>query len=169
MKKVSDKIASFVIGLVTYFAVSNPVFAQTTGPVILDVVGTSANTAEIIEFDRSMLEEIEQVEIQTVTPWTEGDITFSGVLLRNLFMLDDNAAGLVRAIALNDYAVDIPLDDILNYDVIVAVQRDGEYLTVRDKGPLWVIYPWSDVPALRTEVHYSRSIWQLRRLELVAE
>ena len=39
-------------------------------------------------------------------------------------------------------------------------------LTVRQRGPLWVIYPWSDQPNLQNEVYYSRSIWQLKALEV---
>jgi hypothetical protein len=39
-------------------------------------------------------------------------------------------------------------------------------MSVRDKGPLWVIYPY-DSDDYRSEVIYSRSIWQLDRLEVV--
>ena len=38
-------------------------------------------------------------------------------------------------------------------------------MSVRDKGPLWVMYPFSDAPALKTETNYSRCIWQLNRLQ----
>jgi hypothetical protein len=44
---------------------------------------------------------------------------------------------------------------------------DGNAMSVRDKGPLWVIYPYDSDAAYRTEVIYSRSIWQLDRLEVV--
>ena len=35
----------------------------------------------------------------------------------------------------------------------------------RDKGPLWVIYPYHDNIDYRSETIYSRSIWQLDRIE----
>jgi hypothetical protein len=37
-------------------------------------------------------------------------------------------------------------------------------MSLREKGPLWVIYPYDSDPAYRTEETYSRSIWQLNRL-----
>lgn len=40
-------------------------------------------------------------------------------------------------------------------------------MSVRDKGPLWVIYPYDSDPALQSEVTYARSIWQLVRIEAV--
>ncbi len=39
-------------------------------------------------------------------------------------------------------------------------------MSVREKGPLVIIYPFDDKPELRDAVHYSRAIWQLRSLEL---
>jgi len=40
-------------------------------------------------------------------------------------------------------------------------------MSVREKGPLWVIYPYDSDAKFRTEVIYSRSIWQLDRLAIV--
>jgi hypothetical protein len=38
-------------------------------------------------------------------------------------------------------------------------------MSLRDKGPLWIIYPYDSKSDFRTEVVYSRSIWQRDRLE----
>ncbi len=143
--------------------------AEPTGRVILEIEGFPSNGAAVMQFDRSMLEAMDTIEVVTDTPWTEGEIVFSGVLMRDVLDIADGQSGMIRAVALNDYAVDIPIADVLEHDVILALQRDGRNLTVRDKGPLWVIYPWLDNPRLRTELTYSRSIWQLRRLEFVAQ
>jgi len=92
----------------------------------------------------------------------------TGVLLRDVLADVAGRSDAIRAVALNDYAVEIPMRDAFDHDVIVAYQKDGETLTVRDRGPLWVIYPWADDAALRTEEYYARSIWQLNKLEVVA-
>jgi hypothetical protein len=39
-------------------------------------------------------------------------------------------------------------------------------MPVREKGPLVIIFPFSDRPELRNAVQYSRAVWQLRSLEL---
>lgn len=70
----------------------------------------------------------------------------------------------VKAIATNDYSVEIPVSDFAAYRVILAMKMNGEILRTRNKGPLWVIYPWSERPELRTQVVYGRSIWQIKEL-----
>ena len=75
------------------------------------------------------------------------------------------AAGTkVTALALNDYSTDIPLDDFRRYDAILALKRDGAYMPVRDKGPLFIVYPYDSDPALKHQRYYSRSAWQVARL-----
>ena len=44
------------------------------------------------------------------------------------------------------------------------MKMNGEILRTRNKGPLWVIYPWSEQPELRTQIVYGRSIWQIKEL-----
>jgi len=38
---------------------------------------------------------------------------------------------------------------------------------VRDKGPLFMIYPFDAQPELRSAVYYSRSVWQLSEIEVL--
>ena len=71
------------------------------------------------------------------------------------------------ATALNDYETKIPVSDFETFDVLLALKRDGEYMPVRDKGPLFVIYPYDSDPSLKSQKYYSRSAWQLRRLSVV--
>jgi hypothetical protein len=66
--------------------------------------------------------------------------------------------------ALNDYTTEIPVDDFTKYNVILALKRDGEYMPVRDKGPLFIVYPYDSDPELRSQKYYSRSAWQVARL-----
>lgn len=75
----------------------------------------------------------------------------------------------IRAVALNDYAVSIPTADAVEGGPIVAYARNGEEMSIRDKGPLWIIYPFDDNETYKTEEYYSRSIWQLDRIELVPQ
>ena len=73
---------------------------------------------------------------------------------------------MLNATAINDYSVEIPVSDAVAGGPIVAYRMDGEPMSVRDKGPLWVVYPYDDVREYRSEVIYSRSIWQLDRIDV---
>lgn len=87
---------------------------------------------------------------------------FSGPLLRDLM----EAFGVTREntlvmTAINDYSAEIPVTDILDYDVILALRENGEPMPVREKGPIWVIYPMDDHAELSDPLYNSRLIWQL--------
>lgn len=145
---------------------------QTTpqGTVVLEVrSGVSPNDPDVTRFDLEMLEQIGLKEIVTETPWTIGQVTFEGVFLRDLLAAVGAEGNLIVATALNDYSVRIPASDYMSYDVLLAVRRDGEILTVRDKGPIWLIYPWSDNPTLKKQLFYSRSIWQLKAITVQSD
>ncbi len=73
---------------------------------------------------------------------------------------------VVKAFAINDYSVEIPMADFEDYPVILARRHNGKEMSVREKGPLWVIYPWSDFSELRNEKFFSRSIWQVNKIEV---
>lgn len=73
---------------------------------------------------------------------------------------------IADAVALDAYRIDIPVDDAMNYDVVLATSIDGKKLGVRDRGPVWVIYPLKDHPELQTPMYEARSIWQLKELRM---
>lgn len=134
------------------------------GDVVLRISGNIANQNDGADavFDLDGLAALPHAQVVTSTPWTEGRTVFDGVLLRDLLAAVGATGGTLRAIAINDYAVDIPADDAAAYDVIVAYQMNGEPMPVRDKGPLWIIYPMDDHAELRTPETEAKMIWQLR-------
>lgn len=140
--------------------------ATPTGTVMLTVSGDIAvtNAGDTAQFDREMLEALPARTIETTTIWTEGPQIFTGVPLAAL--LDVVAADevTIHATAINDYAVDIPFEDWSGEGPMLAYARNGAPMSVRDKGPLWIVYPYDSDAEYRSEVIYSRSIWQLDRI-----
>jgi hypothetical protein len=70
----------------------------------------------------------------------------------------------VTAYALNDFTTKLPISDFKRFHPILAMKRNGEYMSVRDKGPLFIVYPYDSDPELRQQVYYNRSAWQIARL-----
>ena len=68
--------------------------------------------------------------------------------------------------ALNDYTSEIPIEDFAKYNPILAIKRNGDYMPVRDKGPLFIIYPYDSSPELNKQKFYSRSPWQIARMQV---
>lgn len=140
--------------------------ARPSDTVVLTITGSITNTNgdDQAGFDMEMLKAIKSHVVKTETPWSEGIQTFEGPLLRDLLALVGAKGEKVKAMAINNYFVEIPLSDFADYPVILALSLNGKPMRVRDKGPLWIIYPWDDFPELRNEKYYSRSIWQTKTL-----
>jgi len=116
------------------------------------------------QFDRAMLEALGTVSIETTTPWYKGPMTFEGVPLDRLMKHVGANGQSVVAIALNDYTTEIPIEDFEKHGPILALKRNGEYMPVRDKGPLFIIYPFDSKPELKSQTYYGRSAWQVSKL-----
>ncbi|CAO1660446.1 oxidoreductase [Halomonas sp. NYA30] len=138
------------------------------GPVILVISGElgQPNVGNEAHFDKAMLEALDQHETTTRTPWYDGVVRFSGPLGRAILEAADAKGENMRVVALNEYAATIPISDFENLDVILAMQADGRALRVRDQGPLFVIYPFDQHPELLNEEILSRSVWQVKRIEI---
>ncbi|MBM1689956.1 molybdopterin-dependent oxidoreductase [Sulfitobacter geojensis] len=132
-----------------------------------DTILTLTHSGETRTFDRPALEALGTEKIETTTIWTEGTQVFEGVSLARLAQEVDAQDGKLLATAINDYTVEIPLSDAVEGGPIVAITMNGNEMSLRDKGPLWVVYPYDANADYRTEVIYSRSIWQLDRIEVV--
>jgi len=130
------------------------------------VVEPSAGKPHQIDLSRDALLALPKREVSTTTPWTDGLVKFEGVALAELIRAAGAKPVQVHAIALNNYAVDIPASDAEIDDVIVAYRKNGDFMPVRDKGPLWLIYPLTGQPELDTEATHAKMIWQLKSLEL---
>ena len=140
--------------------------AKPTGKVILTVSGliSNTNTGEKAEFDMPMIEALGTVSFTTKTPWYKDPVTFTGVPMDKLMEAVGSKGTSVTVTALNDYATDIPTEDFKTHPVILATKRDGNYMPVRDKGPLFIVYNYDSKPELQHQRFYSRSAWQVARM-----
>jgi hypothetical protein len=74
---------------------------------------------------------------------------------------------MVEMTALNDYVIEMPLSDVKDDGPLLAYLMDGKTMSLRDKGPIWMVFPYDQNPDYRTEETYSRSIWQLLQIDFV--
>ena len=121
---------------------------------------------ETHSFTLSDLKSMPVSRFETTTIWTDGAQEFEGVSLEQLFETLSINEGTITATAINDYAVEIPMSDAVEDGPIIAYHTNGEEMSRRDKGPLWVVYPYDSDIAYQTELVYSRSIWQLDRISV---
>lgn len=119
------------------------------------------------EFSRAELKEMTQTSYRTSTEWTDGSPEFSGPLARDVIAsVGVGDATVAVMTAANDYAIEVPIHELMEYDVILATSVDGKRLSLRDKGPIWVMYPRDQHKELQDPMFNGRLIWQMVRIEL---
>jgi len=158
-------VVALLGGLTSSYAVEP--LPPAKGEILLTVMGEIdvTNAPGRAEFDRAMLETLERKSLTATFVMSGKTHRFEGVSLRAVLDRVGARGMTIHASAWNDYKVDIPWDD-LKYDPLLAMAADGQMLTLRDKGPLWIVYPRDDYSALRNDLHDSRWVWQLNRLRI---
>lgn len=141
---------------------------QPKGPVILTVSGeiTHTNGDGVARFDLEMLGALEQRTTTATTPWLDEANDFTGPLGSAILEAVGARGQTLKVTALNDYFANIPVQDFHDLPVIFATHIDGHEMSVRDKGPLFIIYPFDEFPGLFNEIYFGRSVWQIVKIDI---
>jgi hypothetical protein len=140
-----------------------------TGEVILTVSGLigAKNAGDNIEMDLATIESVGLVDLDVTDPFEGGKVTFRGVLMSALLDLwkVDSAATTLHIVALNDYAVDVPMSDLRKYPVVFALMQDGKYMPVSTRGPAMLVYPYDDF-TFDSTVYNDYWAWQIKSIDV---
>lgn len=112
------------------------------------------------------LEKLPKAEIRTTTPWHDGVQHFEGVSLQILMETLKLSGSVAQVTALNRYRTTIPVQDFAEFKPILAYRRNGLAMEVREKGPLFIVYPYDSNAVLKSETYFSRSAWQVRSISV---
>ena len=169
LKMLRRAAAGFALFLIGVSGAQASGLDAPSGDVVLAVNGAIEHTNGdgVARFDMAMLEALGATEFDTTTIWTEGKHNFMGVSLDVVLATVGASGDTLKATAVNDYAVEIPASDAKDGGPIIAYRMDGKAMSVRDKGPLWIVYPYDSNRNYRSEVIYSRSIWQLVSIDVI--
>ncbi len=139
-----------------------------SGQVLLEVRGelTRYQRPGVAQLDLAMLDALPQTTYRVETPWTEGETSFTGVLGSTLFDYLGARPTNVLATALNAYTATLDVSAFTRDGALLATRMNGQPMRIRDKGPVWIIFPWGERPELRIDDVYGLSVWQLKKLEL---
>lgn len=114
--------------------------------VILRISGkiNNANQGAEILMDRPTLESVGLVEYSVKDPFEKEERTFTGVLMKDLLELWQVSpdASTLNVVALNDFQIDVPIDLVRDYPVMLALKQDGEYMDEAYRGPTMLVFPY---------------------------
>ena len=158
--------------LVAYFTISLSALAdnlpQPLGTVLLTISGQIENTQDgkTVRLDLAQLKQLKSNTFNIQTRWSDSVHRYQGPLLSAVLNYVGAQGSVVHLTALNDYTTDIDQEYIDKYEPILAWEEDGKQLSVREKGPLWLLLPNDKFPELNAETHSGKMIWQLTQIEI---
>lgn len=160
MRTISAFLAGVVLLAGTFDAGADAPLLVVRNPVL------GAERGEI-RFTRGDLEAMDWHEVQTTNQFIDGKVNFRGPRLTDAISLIGHAgAAKVRLLSAGGNFTEVEISELARYGAILALEMDGRALTLRDFGPIWVMYPIDDHPELRDSRFNNRLVWQLQVIEL---
>ncbi|MEV6493892.1 molybdopterin-dependent oxidoreductase [Actinoplanes sp. NPDC051633] len=127
---------------------------------------TRGNRKGALLLDVATIEKIGVKQIGVYEPWVKQNLDFRGVWLSDLLAVAGVAPGATKlhVVAHDDYAVDIPLADVKEGDIMLATRSgDGAALPLDNGGPTRVIY----ADGVSAGANPDQWIWSLKTIDVL--
>ena len=160
---VPSHIRSVCTAFAFALAFASPLAAQ--DGVVLSIDG-KVRQGQPVQLTLDELDQLPQTIIRTATPWHDHVVEFQGVTLSSLMDLVGAEGETAFVLALNEYSAEVPLADFATFEPILATRQDGQVMSVADKGPLFIVYPYDEHPELQAEKFYLRSVWSVSSITI---
>lgn len=141
---------------------------EPSGRVLLTLSGKISNTqgGSVAKFDLEQLKQLKSSTFKLQTRWNDEPHEFHGPFLSAILEKVGATGSTLRLTALNDYTIDIERDFIEKYQPILAWRDNGRMMSVRNKGPLWLLLRHDLYDELNSENNTGKMIWQLHKIEI---
>jgi len=122
-------------------AVENP----NRGPIDPDMdklfVFTDVSFDKAMEFDLATLQGLPQVTVSADFPKDGPTVAFSGPKLADVLGAAGAEGEMVTVQAMDGYAVEVPMSEMVDKGAVVALSRDGKPLGIGGFGPTQIVFP----------------------------
>ncbi|WP_341678697.1 molybdopterin-dependent oxidoreductase [Niveibacterium sp. SC-1] len=160
-------LAALAFATVSGLAAAADAEAPKPGRVVLSVAREDG-AGKPVRFDMAALQKLERKTIVSALPPSmkvQGQHEWVGVPIRAVLAAAGVKPGVtIKVSALNAYSASIPAEDLERYEPILAYLRDGKPMSIRDKGPLFVIYPFDQHAELQQMEFVNRAVWQANEI-----
>ena len=161
--------------VVTGLAVAPHAAAQAleppSGPVVLTVTGAIAETnrpayddtqdaffgyheksfERATAFDRAMLKALGMQKVTIDYPGLEAPMVMEGPWLSDVLAAVGSRGKTLAVMALDGFVSEIAAEELATHDWLLALKKDGQYLGLGQRGPLWLVYRRKDGQALTAD------------------
>ncbi|MBO6521366.1 MAG: molybdopterin-dependent oxidoreductase [Rhodospirillales bacterium] len=156
--------AAATLLIISAFFITRPAIAD--DGVILTVSGKIAGGGKR-DFTLEDLEKIGMTSFVSPNNWMEGTHKFEGVPFQKFLETVGAAGTSLMVVALNEYEAEIPMSAVKGKPALLVTRIDGETISVREKGPVWILYPQTDdYPDYKKPPFTHYMVWQLRNIDV---
>jgi len=128
-------------------------------------INLQISTGLVQSWSLGKVDALSQQRTTTHSPFFPGTKTFSGPLLADLLAAalsaEPKESTPIKLIALNNYSIQTTFGKLKHADAIVATRKNDLPMSIKDRGPFWIIFPLTKRPDLENEDFYRLMIWQL--------
>ncbi|MDX2100283.1 MAG: molybdopterin-dependent oxidoreductase [Leptolyngbyaceae cyanobacterium bins.59] len=135
-------------------------------------IAGQSQSAQAIQMNWSELQSLATARLRTqLPPPSPGGNTvyeFRGVPVRTLLQRTGLKPGVqsVTFVAYDGYRAVVPVTDLERYSILLATERDQNPIPRADGGPLYLVFPFTDVPEIRNRYPGSRWVFYVTHLIL---
>ena len=117
------------------------------------------------EFDLGTLETLPQATVRADFPKGRDIVEFTGPLVRDVLASAGAGGDTVTVRAMDGYAVEVPMQEMLDKGAVLALARDGRPLGIGGFGPTQMVFPRADRPEL-ADMPDDWWIWQIYHIDV---
>ncbi|MEN3794170.1 hypothetical protein ABDX79_15860 [Fulvimarina sp. MAC3] len=121
--------------------------------------------AIVSERTQQELAALPQKSILTKTPWHGEPTRFTGPTIDDLLGDDVDPSDDLYLTAVNDYLATGTVSFFRDSGAVFAIKENDAFLSIDNKGPVFIVFPFSEHPEMNNQMHYSRCVWQLVEIE----
>lgn len=160
--RLSQAVTGLFIIILCCVASSSALAYETT----LTITGQNSSGQQVnVTLTRSELENMPQTTLTTHLPWVKGQAEFKGVKLTTLLNAYQLKPTKILMSALNDYSASTDWQHITKYEPIIAIEKNNQYLKIRDYGPYWLVFSIDKYPELGKRKNLAKMVWQLETIK----
>ncbi|MCP4294954.1 MAG: molybdopterin-dependent oxidoreductase [Proteobacteria bacterium] len=116
------------------------------------------------------IEQSSLTEYRVRDPYTKKDTTYKGVLLRDFIKkYGHHNVKKIIMLAIDGYRVEFLIDEWARWDILLATQKNGYYMGIKQGGPARIVFPYHKSKDIDKVKSHPKWIWQIKKIEFVSD
>lgn len=154
----------FTVLFLSLVVFTSTVFAD-AGDKKIKLLGNTNDAAPQYITPKVLAKTFKSIKVDLYNPWEKREDKYEGVLLSELAKKYGKNTNSLKLIALDDYTIEFLKDEYENERIMIAFKVNDEYISVRKKGPMRIVYLDYDPSKKRYENNLYKWMWMIKKIE----